>query len=353
MIIKAAFIFVLVSVSSNKSIDTLTLPGEEDGGYILALKVVQHPIWGNKSYNHASLFKVGLDGSISKWWNVSFNENIGHISYGALAFDNVHNIVYLPTIGRITGVNQDGIITTNTHLQTKYQFWNYFYEPRSNTLIGTCSDATQTSKDDPIWHWCIINIANGTLSHNTAKLPYTDGPNGLDMYNPLYSVDLKHQIIWYGPYAQPFIVAANYMTGELVFTSGNTGASCIVYSELNDKPYIITGDSFSQLYDLSVYELLPHPAPPKHLIKLPRDNSFIIATFGSCGIIQESNTLYVFMTNITKTLSIYNDSLMPTDLILADLTNLSYKQVSLDIGDNTSGWNSVDILTGSIYVQQN
>ena len=353
MIIKVAFIFLLVSVNSIKSIDTLTLPGEEDGGYILALKVVQHPIWGNKSYNHASLFKVGLDGSISKWWNVSFNENIGQISNGALAFDNVHNIVYLPTIGRITGVNQNGIITTNTHLQTKYQFWNYFYEPRSNTLIGTCSDTTQTSKDDPIWHWCIINIANGTLSHNTAKLPYTDGPNGLDIYNPLYSVDLKHQIIWYGPfYEQPFIFAANYMTGELVFT-GNTAASCIVYSELNDKPYIIKGDGFSLYHNLSIYELLPHPTPPKHLIKLPARDNIFISTFGSCGIIQESNTLYVFMTNGTKTFPNYNDSLMPTDLILADLTNLSYKQVSLDIGDNTSGWNSGDVLTGSIYVQQN
>ena len=327
-------------------VSTLALP-RDDGGYFLALKVVQDPIWGNKSYNHATMFKVGFDGSISKWWNISFNENIGPISYGAFAFDSTKNIVYLPTISQITGVSQNGMVTINAPLQTNYQFWNYFYEPQSDTLVGSCSDTTGSGKNNPMWYWCELSVRTGALLHSTVKLPYTDG---LAPFEPNYSVDLHEHLIWYKSYNQLHVFAADYLTGKLVFTSGETQATCVAYNGFANKAYILSGNGISQYYSLSVFELLSTPQHPKEIIKLPKDNSFIISTFGSCGMIPKTNTLFVFMTNITKTVSIYNDSLMPTDLILADLTNLSFKQVSLDIGDNASGWNSEDILTGSIYV---
>ena len=299
--------------------------------------IVQNPIWGNNSYDHATMFQVGLDGSISEWWNVSFNEDIGPISYGAFAFDSTKNIVYLPTIGRITGVNQDGTVTINKTLQTRNQFWYYLYESQSDTLVGSCSDTTGSGKNNPLWYWCQLDVKTGTLKHSAARLPYTDGPNGLHTATPLYSVDREHQIIWYKPNMKSFIVAANYTTGKILFTTGNASPSCIAYNEVTNKAYILAGD-VSQYYDLSVFELLQHPQPPKQLIKLPQDRTFIISSLGSCGVIPETNTLYVFMNNITTGI-IYN-SFMPTDLMLVDLTKLSYKQVSLE----SSKWRSTEIL---------
>ena len=339
---KALLISVLLSVCSS-SVYSLALPRDDDG-YILALQVVQNPIWGNNSYNHATMFKVGLDGSISKWWNVSFNEDIGPISYGAFAFDSTKNIVYLPTIGRITGVSQDGTVTINKTLQTRNQFWNYLYESQSDTLVGSCSDTTGSGKNNPLWYWCQLDVKTGGLKRSAFRLPYTDGPNGLDSGLPLYSVDREHQIIWYKPYIQSFVVGANYTTGKILFTTGNAYPSCIAYNGLTNKAYILAGNDISMYYDLSVYELLQRPQPPKQLVKLRQDPNFVIAPFGSCGIIPETNTLYAFMNNVTTGI-IYN-TLMPTDLILVDLTKLSFKQVSLE----SSKWRSTAILTGIRYV---
>ena len=308
-------------------------------GYLLVLKVVQDPIWADKSYNHASMFKVGFDGSMNKWWNVSFDENVGPLSYGAFAFDAASETVYLPTVGQITGISQNGkIMAKAVNKQNHQYFWNYYYESKSKTFVGVCSDDKRES-----WSWCQVNSKSGTLSRSAHRLPYTDGPNGLDQLEPLYTIDFNQQLIWYKPYLQDFLTAANYMTGETVFVSGQIdGASCIAHNPLSNKTYILKGYDVSQYYRLAVFELLPKPNAPKEILKLIDDSRVIISIFGSCDIVPKANMLYVFMTNVSASL----DNLMPTDLVLVDLSIPSYKQIPLDYKQ----WQAGEVITGVKYI---
>ena len=298
-------------------------------GYLLVLQALPAP-------TRASLFQVDFNGSVTKWWNQSFDSSAA--SYGAFAFDKEKRIVYLPTTNQITGVTKDGeVVVKRTLAKENYQyFWNYFYNSQSTTFSGICTNETHSE-----WNWCTMNAKNGVLSR-LSEIPFasSNGPNGLDIYAPIYSVGLHQQLIWYKPYLYDFVVGTNFTSGDVAFISGEAGPSCITYNPLTNKTYTVGGKS-SMYYELSVYELLPKPNPPKELVKLlPTDQNLIISVLGACGIIPQDNIIYVLMTNITI------GTLMPTDLILVNLSDLSYEQVPLDYRK----WMSDSVMTGVRYI---
>ena len=297
-------------------------------GYFLVLKIQD-----GHDNDRASMFEVGFDGSIKQWWN----QSVGSLSgSGAFAFDNESKTVYLPTVNQSTAVSRNGKVAIQK-VSSNQVFWSYNYEAQSDHLVGVCSDSNRQQ-----WRWCEIDIQTGRLSINPNQLPYTDGPNGLDAYEPLYTFDFRQQLIWYKPYIQPFLVAANYRTGKISFTSGETGASCIAHNPSTGKTYILKGYDVSQYTQLAVFELLPKPSLPKEILKLSNDGSVIISVFGLCRMIPQANAMYVFMTNV----SVSFDNLMPTDLFLIDLSEQSYEQIPLDY----KNWKDEEIISGFQYV---
>ncbi len=176
-------------------------------GYFLVLKIQV----GYDSDN-ASMFEVGFDGSIKQWWN----QSVGSLSgSGAFAFDNESKTVYLPTVNQSTAVSRNGKVVIQK-LSSNQVFWSYNYEAHSDHLVGVCSDSNREQ-----WRWCEIDIQTGRLSLNPNRLPYIDGPNGLDAYEPLCTFDFRQQLIWYKPYIQPFLVAANYRPPQWLIGASN------------------------------------------------------------------------------------------------------------------------------------
>ena len=307
-------------------------------GYLLVLKAVRQNIGMDDYTNYAVMYRLDFSGKVTLLWNISFLDVNADVSWGAFAYDENTDRVYLPVVDRIVGIsNKHGKMEVKISLESENSqyFWTYDYDTNSNSLIGVCSDDGLLK-----WDWCQMSIGrNDADLTRVVSLPYIQGANGLDQYAALYNVDPRDQIIWYKPYIKNFVVATNYSTGEAIYISGFVALSCITYNPLSNRTYVLTGEQ-SLYQNLSVAEVQPKPKPLKTLLKLPGD--LILSTFGSCGMIAVDNIMYVVMWNVSK----YAENFMPTDLILIDLTTHRYVQIPIE----TEKWLSEIIMTGVRYI---
>ena len=313
LLIAAVFGF-LSFCDQNLQLGADGLKGAVPDGYLLALKVLQR----GKDYNHASLFKIVFDGTVTQLWNYSYDQSHGLFAENLFAIDTKNSLVYLGALDQflaldmLTGGIKIKIPLKPPNLQ---YFWNYDYVAEDEAIYGVCY-----SHESQMWKWCHVKL-NGT-NNVTLKFLY-EFPTVSPIVAPIdntYYMDKEHQTIWYYPgcYAH----GVNYTTGEVIFTSGTAIDLCIAHDHTLNRTFTIINNINAKP---RLAELRPEPYPDKVLMELPenlRPNYY-----GTCTYDHKTHTMIGLMTNVT--LSNYTHYYMPTHLLLMDVVGLTNRIVPL------------------------
>ena len=304
-------------------------------GYLLALKVLQR----DKDYNHASLFKVEFDGSVSQLWNYSYAQSHRLFAENLFALDTERSLVYVGAMDEFLGLDlQTGEVKIKIPLEGSnlQYFWNYDYIASEHAIYGVCY-----SHDRTAWMWCRIKVPRDA---NNISIEYLyDFPTTTPVVAPIdntYYMDKEHQTIWYYPYS--YAVGFNYSTREIIFTSGFAQDLCIGHDHTLNRTFTIINNINAKP---TLAELRPEPYTDEPLLELPenlRPNYF-----GTCSYDQKTHTMIGLMTNVT--LSNYTHYYMPTHLLLVDVVQLTSTVVALP--EFQAKWKSDDPITAVKFIQ--
>ena len=307
----------VTSILNSGSGENVGLPD----GYLLGIRVLQidrpePPLY----YNHASLFKIGFDGSVTQFWNFSYDYPHILFSDNDFAIDTENNLVYLGVVDQLLALDlTTGEMKINISLQAPNMqyFWNYDYIPKEKALYGACTGHGPWN----FWNWCRIKLNN--LIENGVKVEFLYQFPGTNEYSPIsdiYYMDKKHQSIWYF-WGITYSSGVNYTTGKEIFFGNGTGSDiCIAHDHNLNRTFTISSELGEPP---KLGELHPWPKNATVLMKLPQD--LRTASFGTCMYDLEIHTLIALMASSSK----YLNDPMPTQILLIDIVDLSYKMVPL------------------------
>ena len=316
----------------------------QPNGYLVAIKTVLDDDPYYPAYNHASLFKIELNGTVSENWNYSFqpphipfDENSGY------AIDAANDLVYVCIGGQFLALSlSTGTVRFRKDLKPPnlQLFTTYDYNPQDGYIYGICTG-------DWAWNWCRVSF-NTTKNGDNVDFVKVDflyllpGVTELGPAMDLYTIDLKHQIIWYYPYSQAF--AMNFTTGKVFYTSGVSesdqylqGPLCIVYDYELNRTFTIERNK-------TVGELQPNPKPDKILLDLPLN--ITLSEIGACTYDVETHTMFALMRNDVWPPP--DENSMPSELLIIDVIKLNYERVSLK--DFHKKWSSGDLVGFFMYI---
>ena len=312
-------------------------------GYMLAMKVVQIDTQTPtpEYYNHASLFKIEFNGSVSQFWNYSYNKPHLMFSENLFAIDLENELVYLGVEDQLLALElSTGEVKINIPLQVPNLqfFWNYDYIPREKAIYGVCTGNSH-------WNWCRVKL-DKPLDHNTIKLEFLYQipvlPLELGPDEGIYYMDKEHQSIWYYT-GITLAYGVNYTTGKLIFSgNGSLYDQCIAHDHTLNRTFSLISNPVYQDTPL-LAEIHHSPRNEVVLMTIPIAN-LVIALGGSCIYDPKTHTLTALMRyDLPNT----GDSLMPTSMLLIDVVGLTYKPISLP---EFKKWNGVWPITGLKYI---
>ena len=315
------FFNILICVTCNNSWKG-TLPD----GYLLGFKVAQIDQPRLESYyHHVSLFKIDFDGTVTEFWNFSLNSSDILFDEDAIAIDIENELVYLGGINQFIALDlRTGAVKIKIHLEPPnlQYFQTYNYVAKDKAIYGMCTGNSQ-------FNWCRVK-QNGTNSVHVEflyQLPYT--ANAFGPTNDIYYFDEEEQTIWYYPsFLYEFAVAIDYTNAEGVFISAvnpnDTEDLCIAHDRVLDRvfTYIWNNTNFTSV---GLGELFLGPKERKILIDLSEHGDLVPESFGSCTYDQNTHTFIGLMNNFSTDF-IHG---MPTNLLLMDTINLTYKIIPL------------------------
>lgn len=205
----------LTSVLCLITFTTTALCSDIPDGYMLALKVVQidrpqPPLY----YNHASLFKIEFDGSVSQFWNYSYDSQHTMFGENLFAIDTESQLIYLGVVDQLLALDlTSGVVKIKIPLEAPnlQYFWNYDYIAKEKAIYGVCTGHRA-------WNWCRIKL-DAPLDKDSIKvenLYQFPGTNEFGPIDDIYYMDKEHQSIWYLTSIN-FANGVNYTTGERIF----------------------------------------------------------------------------------------------------------------------------------------
>ena len=297
---------ILVTCSSS-----LTIPD----GHLLVFKDLQidekEP---PEYYNHASLFKVGFDGTVQEYWNHTLQNPHLLFSDNLFAVDDENGLVYLGVPDQLLALElTTGKVVVKKPLEAPNLlfFWSYDYIAEQNAICGGCTG-------NRWWNWCRVKL--GEPEVKLEFLYQFPGTNELGPFSDIYYIDKRHQSIWYFTGIND-AWGVNYTTGQVLFHGNQTLENmCIVHDHQLNRTFTVTNGALTTTL---LAELHPWPKTETKLLTLPPD--LRTATFGSCDYDQETHTLIVLMASTSN----YFYDAMPTQLLFIDMMSLSYKSVGL------------------------
>lgn len=308
--------------------------GSETDGYLLAIKVLQidqpkKPYY----YNHALLFKIEFDGSVTQFWNYSYNNPHLLFNENLFAMDTDSSLIYLGVVDQFLALDMTtGKVKVNISLQAPnlQYFWSYNYIATEEALVGVCTG-------NSMWNWCRIKCPKQLVGG--VKLEFLYQLPGTEEFSPtdgVYYMDQKHQSIWYFS-GIAYAYGLNYTTGKQIFygnsihNSDNTKQDdCIVHDHALNRTFTIV----SQLaVAVAVGELHPWPRNATILLELPPD--LRTDSIGSCDYDPKSHTLIGLMTSASS----YLENAMPNQILLVDVVSLKIERRALPMfAKHQSNW---------------
>ena len=320
-----------------------TWKGTVPDGYLLGLKVVQNDT-PNSSYNHATLFKIGFDGGVKRFWNYTYPFSDALTSDNLFAVDSKNELVYLGARDDFLALDlNSGKIKIKIPLNSSnvQDFWSYDYFAEDNAIYGVCTGNNQ-------WNWCSIK----QIATNSVRLQFLYHLYNTSEFSPInniYYLDKEDQTLWYYPsfLVGFYAVGINYMTGENLFMStlekNKDEDLCIVYDPKMNRVFSYIWNSNTSM-TVGLGELFQKPKPRKLLMKLPAFEYFLPSNFGTCAYDHKTHTMIVLLSK--KTILKYHA--MPTDILLLDVVNLAYKRISLSLFQEK--WDSANPLAAVKFI---
>lgn len=161
-------------------------------GYMVALKVLQiDSRFPDQHYNHASLFRIDFNGTVTQYWNYSYDKPHLLFSDNLFAIDTESQLVFLGVEDQILALDMTtGAVAKKIPLEVPnlQYFWSYDYIPEEKALYGVCTGRGE-------WDWCRIKL-DGLFPKN--KFLYTfPGTNEYGPLSDIYYMDKEHQSIWF------------------------------------------------------------------------------------------------------------------------------------------------------------
>ena len=320
--------------------------GTEPDGYLLGFKVVEiipDPPNNISGYNHASLFRIDFDGTVTEFWNHTLNPDGREIifQYNLFTVDTENELVYVGVNDQFlaldleTGIPIIDIRLKPPHLQI---FSTYDYFPKNKSIYGFCIG------NGPYyyWYWCHVNHTG--LDKVEVEYLYTlPEANTTGPITNIYHLNQEEQLIWYYPgNSYLFAIAVNITTAEVVFVSGMSpdqlDDQCIVHDRSMDRvfTYVWYNNPSSYVHtSVGLGELFPKPKERKILLNLSHFKTLVPSQPGTCAYDQTTHTMMVLMRNCTD-----YDHQMPTGLLLIDTVSLTYKLTPLPMF--RQNWDSKD-----------
>lgn len=271
--------------------------------------------------NLPSLFKIELDGKVTKLWNYSigfpmFCDNL-------FAVDAEKELIYLGVIDKFlaldltTGKIEIEIPLKPPNLQ---YFWNYDYVQKDNAIYGVCTG-------NNAWNWCRIKLHKLHEHKITVDFLYVFPTDILELgpLDDLYYMDKEHQSIWYYPGGND-VFGTNYSTGNVIFygveslydDKNFTHDDCIVHDHSLNRTFTLVGSDFDPSYPV-LAELHPKPRNETILMKLPADVR--PCNTGTCKYDPKTHTIIALMAN--RTTDAVDDAYYY--LLLIDVVGLTYE----------------------------
>ena len=302
---------------------TCTSSSEMPDGHLLVLKVIQIDTQRPQPeyYNHASLFKVEFDGTVSQYWNYSYDHPHLLFSDNLFAVDIENQLVYLGVQDQILALDlTTGVVAKKVPLEAPNLqfFWNYDYVPEDNAIYGVCTGKRE-------WDWCRVKLHPLLKKYRVEFLYRFPGASiEFSPTNDIYYMDKKHHSIWYLS-GISYALGTNYSTGEQIFFGNSTYQDDYIFHDhvLNRTFAVTFNSTFTKDSTAFLTELYHMPKREKILMMLPPN--LRLAYFGSCSYDPETQTLIALMASVTD----YFTEAMPTELVFVDVVNLTYKMVPL------------------------